>query len=50
MKALLLALSLIFVLDASAAGQSTKKKKKDSMWATDLRERLAKPGASIRTW
>lgn len=49
MKALLLALSLIFVLDASAAGH-TKKKKKDSMWATDLRERLAKPGAPIRTW
>ena len=49
MKALLLALSLIFVLDAQAAGH-TKKKKKDSMWATDLRERLAKPGASIRTW
>ena len=49
MKALFLTLSLIFVLDASAAGQ-TKKKKKDSMWATDLRERLAKPATSIRTW
>ena len=50
MKALLISMSLIFVLDASAAGQMTKKKKKDSMWATDLRERLATPGTSIRTW
>lgn len=50
MKALLLAVSFIFILDASAAGQMTKKKKKESMWATDLRERLATPGTSIRTW
>lgn len=50
MKALILAVSFIFILDASAAGQMTKKKKKESMWATDLRERLATPGTNIRTW
>lgn len=61
MKALILTLSLIVVFEAQAkelkekreiAGQSfTKKKKKESMWARDLRGKLSGSNATIiRTW
>ena len=60
MKALILTLSLIFVFEAQAnetkekreiAGQSfTKKKKKESMWARDLRGKLSGSTTIIRTW
>jgi hypothetical protein len=58
MKALILALSLVVVYEASAkdvkenreiAGQMMKKKKKESMWAKNLREKLSKSAVVIRT-
>ncbi len=60
MKALILTLSLIIVYEAQAmehrdenreiAGQMVKKKKKESMWARSLREKLQTSGSNIRTW
>ncbi len=59
MKALILTLSLIVVYEAQAnvvnkkreiASQMTKKKKKESMWARGLREKLSDNGTQIRTW
>ncbi len=59
MKALLLALSLVIVYEASAkdmkenreiASQMTKKKKKESMWARDLRGKLSGNTSFIRTY
>lgn len=58
MKALILALSLVVVYEAQAkemnenreiAGQMTKKKKKESMWARNLREKLSGSAVVIRT-
>lgn len=58
MKALILTLSLIAVFEAQAvevktdreiAGQMTKKKKKESMWARDLRSKLSGAPSMIRT-
>ena len=60
MKALVLTLVLIGVVEAQAvegkekreiAGQMmmTKKKKKESMWARDLRGKLSSQSAFIRT-
>jgi len=59
MKALILALSLIAVFEAQAvepkkndreiAGQISKKKKKESMWARDLRGKLSSGPSMIRT-
>lgn len=58
MKALILTLSLIAVFEAQAvemkndreiAGQMMKKKKKDSMWARDLRGKLSSGPSMIRT-
>ncbi len=60
MKALILTLSLLVVYEAQAmehkdgnreiAGQMVKKKKKESMWARGLREKLQTSGSNIRTW
>lgn len=60
MKALLLALSLMMIYEAQAkemkenreiAGQMMKKKKKkDSMWARNLRSKLSGSPATIRTF
>lgn len=59
MKALILTLSLVVVYEAQAmehkenreiAGQMVKKKKKESMWARSLREKLQTSGTNIRTW
>lgn len=58
MKALILALSLVVVYEAQAkdmnenreiAGQMTKKKKKESMWARNLRSKLSSNAIVIRT-
>ena len=58
MKALLLALSLVIVFEAQAndmnenreiASQMTKKKKKESMWARNLRGKLSGNAVVIRT-
>jgi hypothetical protein len=58
MKALILALSLIVVYEAQAkemnenreiASQMTKKKKKESMWARNLRGKLSGSAVMIRT-
>lgn len=58
MKALILTLSLIAVFEAQAvevkndreiAGQMLKKKKKESMWARDLRGKLSGAPSMIRT-
>ncbi len=58
MKALILTLSLIAVFEAQAveaktdreiAGQMMKKKKKESMWARDLRGKLSSHPSMIRT-
>ncbi len=58
MKALILTLSLVMVYEASAkdlkenreiAGQLTKKKKKESMWARNLRSKLSGSAVVIRT-
>ena len=58
MKALILTLSLIAVFEAQAtevkndrdiAGQMMKKKKKESMWARDLRGKLSSGPSMIRT-
>ncbi len=59
MKALILTLSLLVIYEAQAmnqsenrevAGQMVKKKKKESMWARALREKLQTSGTTIRTW
>jgi hypothetical protein len=59
MKALALTLALITVYEAQAmevkenrtiASQMTKKKKKESMWARDLRGKLSGNSNFIRTW
>jgi hypothetical protein len=60
MKALILTLSLLVVYEAQAkeivkenravAGHFTKKKKKESMWARGLREKLSGNSNFIRTW
>ncbi len=58
MKALILVLSLVVVYEAQAnvtnenreiASQMTKKKKKESMWAKNLREKLSGSAVVIRT-
>jgi hypothetical protein len=59
LKALALTLSLIVVYEAQAkemkptrevAGQFTKKKKKETMWARGLRGKLTNNTSYIRTW
>lgn len=59
MKALILVLSLVVVYEAQAkdfkenreiASQMTKKKKKESMWARDLRGKLSGNANFIRTY
>ncbi len=58
MKALILTLALVVVYEAQAvetkenreiAGQMLKKKKKESMWARDLRGKLSSQSNFIRT-
>lgn len=59
MKALVLMLSLVIVYEAQAKDQNdreiagqmmmTKKKKKESMWARNLRDKLSTQSANIRT-
>lgn len=59
MKALILTLALVVVYEAQAkevketrtiAGQMTKKKKKESMWARGLRSKLSGTPVMIRTF
>ena len=58
MKALILTLALVVAYESQAnetkerreiAGQMVKKKKKESMWARDLRDKLSSQSAYIRT-
>lgn len=58
MKALILTLALVVAYESQAmemkerreiAGQMMKKKKKESMWARDLRDKLSSQSANIRT-